>query len=144
MSAPAAVVVAWRAGERAATCLDRLAEAAPGVARVLVDGESDPDALARLLASRPGVEAVPLAHNPGFAGGANAGVERAFAQGASHALLLNDDVLVEPGCVEALVAAAGEAPLHRSGARRRTTPSRAPRSTGAAASAATSTARPTT
>jgi N-acetylglucosaminyl-diphospho-decaprenol L-rhamnosyltransferase len=103
----AAVVVAWRAGERAGACLDRLEAAAPGVRRVLVDGESEPEALAALLRERPAVAAVALAENPGFAGGANAGLARAFGAGAEHAVLLNDDVLVEPGCVEALVAAAG-------------------------------------
>ena len=44
------------------------------------------------------------ADNRGFAGGANAGLGRAFEDGAEHAVLLNDDVLVEPGCVEALVS----------------------------------------
>ena len=51
---------------------------------------------------------LPLRENRGFAGGANAGLGRAFADGAEHAVLLNDDVLVEVGCVEALVAASGQ------------------------------------
>ncbi len=102
----AAVVVAWRAGERAGACLGRLAEVAPGVQRVLVDNESgdEPSAAAQLAATVVG-----LSDNRGFAGGANAGLERAFAEGAAHAVLLNDDVLVEPGCVEELVRAAGDA-----------------------------------
>jgi GT2 family glycosyltransferase len=103
----AAVVVAWRAGERAGTCLDRLGTVAPGVQAVLVDCESDPAALAGLLRTRPAAEAVPLAENLGFAGGANAGLSHAFAEGAEHVVLLNDDVLVEAGCVEVLVVAAG-------------------------------------
>ena len=49
-----------------------------------------------------------LNENRGFAGGANAGLARAFEDGAEHAVLLNDDLLVEAGCVEALVVAAGE------------------------------------
>jgi N-acetylglucosaminyl-diphospho-decaprenol L-rhamnosyltransferase len=109
VSTTAAVVVAWRAGARAGACLDRLATAAPGASRVLVDCESDPAALADLLRDRAGVEPVPLAENRGFAGGANAGLTRAFGGGAAHAVLLNDDVLVEPGCVDLLVAAAGSA-----------------------------------
>ena len=36
----AAVVVAWRAGELAGACLDRLAEVAPAARRVLVDNEA--------------------------------------------------------------------------------------------------------
>ena len=35
-----AVVVAWRAGERAGACLRRLAEVAPATRRVLVDNEA--------------------------------------------------------------------------------------------------------
>jgi GT2 family glycosyltransferase len=101
----AAVVVAWRAGERAGACLARLAEVAPSARRVLVDNEAGDGS---------GVDApddtvvLRLRDNRGFAGGANAGLERAFLDGAEHAVLLNDDLLVAPGCVEALVAAAGE------------------------------------
>jgi N-acetylglucosaminyl-diphospho-decaprenol L-rhamnosyltransferase len=42
----------------------------------------------------------------GFARACNAGIAAAAAAGATHALLLNDDARPEPGCVEALVAAA--------------------------------------
>ena len=101
-------MVAWRAGERAGACLDRLARVAPDARRVLVDCESDPAALTALLLGRGAIEPLPLPENRGFAGGANAGLERAFGMGASHAVLLNDDVLVEPGCIDALAAGAGE------------------------------------
>jgi GT2 family glycosyltransferase len=100
-----AVVVAWRAGERAGACLRRLAEVAPSVRRVLVDNEAGDGS---------GVDApddttvVRLSDNRGFAGGANAGLARALDDGAAHAVLLNDDVLVDPGCIEALVVAAGD------------------------------------
>jgi N-acetylglucosaminyl-diphospho-decaprenol L-rhamnosyltransferase len=101
----AAVVVAWRAGERAGACLARLEEVAPFARRVLVDNEagdgSGVDAPDETVILR-------LRDNRGFAGGANAGLERAFLDGAEHAVLLNDDLLVGPGCIEALVAAAGE------------------------------------
>jgi GT2 family glycosyltransferase len=108
MSSPTVVVVAWRAGARAAACLERLATAAPGCPCVVVDNESRPGELDRMLAGRARVKGIELADNLGFAGGANLGIERAFADGASHVVLLNDDVLVEPGCIEALVEAAGE------------------------------------
>jgi GT2 family glycosyltransferase len=108
VSRVSAVVVTWRAGVHAAACLDRIAEVEPELDVVLVDNESEPAALGRLLDGRGRVEAVPLARNTGLAGGANAGIERAFADGASHALLLNDDVLLEPGCVAALLESAGD------------------------------------
>lgn len=101
----AAVVVAWRAGARAGACLGRLDEVAPSVQRILVDNEagdgSGVDAPDETVILR-------LRDNRGFAGGANAGLGRAFEGGAEHAVLLNDDLLVELGCIEALVAAAGE------------------------------------
>jgi GT2 family glycosyltransferase len=101
----AAVVVAWRAGERAGACLHRLAEVAPGATRVLVDNEGGEFGGSDVPA---GTIVVRLSDNRGFAGGANAGLERAFGDGATHVLLLNDDVLVEQGCAEALVSAAGD------------------------------------
>ncbi len=100
----AAVVVAWRAGKRAGACLGRLAEVAPGVRRVLVDNEAGDDSSIEVP---EGTAVVRLADNLGFAGGANEGIARAFADGAQQVVLLNDDVLVEAGCVEALAEAAG-------------------------------------
>ena len=86
---------------------------------------------------------VRLTDNRGFAGGANAGLARAFDDGAAHAVLLNDDVLVEPGCIEALVAAAGDrrrgVAAHRRPAGRRVRRRRA--RAASAASGGTSTAR---
>jgi GT2 family glycosyltransferase len=102
VTSPVAVVVTWRANGAASACLDSLG----GVATVLVGNESDPAALTALAARREGVEPLALADNLGFAGGANAGLDRAFARGATHALLLNDDVRLEAGCLDALLATA--------------------------------------
>jgi GT2 family glycosyltransferase len=102
----AAVVVAWRAGERAGACLARLADVAPAAQLILVDNEAGDGSG---VDAPDGTVVVRLADNRGFAGGANAGLTRAFLDGAEHAVLLNDDLLVEPGSVQALVAAAGEA-----------------------------------
>jgi len=100
---PAAVVVTWGGGARALACLAGLAQTAPQVERILVANGVPPP---------PGVDAsvtiVQLASNTGYAGGANAGADAALERGATHLLLLNDDVQVEAGCVEALVAAAGD------------------------------------
>ena len=98
----AVVVVTWRSNPRALACIERVHETLPAGAVVLVDNES----AGRL--DLAGADVLPLTENLGFAAGANRGIERAFADGASHAVLLNDDVLVEPGCLAALVVAAGE------------------------------------
>ena len=72
---------------------------------MLVDNEAGDGAD---VGAPPDTAIVRLSDNRGFAGGANAGLALAFGDGAAHVVLLNDDVLVEPGCVEALVAAAGD------------------------------------
>jgi N-acetylglucosaminyl-diphospho-decaprenol L-rhamnosyltransferase len=52
-----------------------------------------------------GVELIRQDHNLGFGGGANAGFRRAAELGAQHVALLNDDIEVDPGWLEPLVAA---------------------------------------
>jgi len=46
-----------------------------------------------------------LAENRGFAGGMNAGIERLSAQGCDRFLLLNNDAVLEPGCLRRLAEA---------------------------------------
>jgi N-acetylglucosaminyl-diphospho-decaprenol L-rhamnosyltransferase len=101
MSRPCAVVVGWRAGERAGLAVDRLRADQPGCAVVFVDNEAD--------GATPRSEIVALTDNRGYAGGANAGLERAFADPAtSHALLLNDDIELAPGALRLLAEACGD------------------------------------
>ena len=58
----------------------------------------------------PGVELLALAENRRFAGGNNAGLERALAAGADAIMLLNNDVVADPGMIEKLLAALAEDP----------------------------------
>lgn len=69
---------------------------------ILVDNASRDQAGAWAAQHAPDVRLICLPTNLGFAGGTNAGI-----RAARHPLLLlcNDDALVEPGCVAALVAA---------------------------------------
>ena len=55
----------------------------------------------------PGARVVRGPGGEGFARAANRGLDAAQADGATHALLLNDDAAPAPGCVSALVAAWG-------------------------------------
>ncbi len=52
-----------------------------------------------------GVELIRPSHNLGFGGGANTGFRRAAELGASYVALLNDDIEVDRGWLEPLVAA---------------------------------------
>jgi GT2 family glycosyltransferase len=100
MPRPCAVVVGWRAGSRAGAAVDRLRTEQPGCEVVFVDNESGGEP-AR-------ADVVALSENRGYAGGANAGLTRAFADPATtHAILLNDDIQLAPGALELLAEACG-------------------------------------
>jgi N-acetylglucosaminyl-diphospho-decaprenol L-rhamnosyltransferase len=91
------VVVTFNGGEVLASCLERLR----GHTLIVVDNGSS-DGTAELVRTRfPEATLVALAENRGFGGGVAAGV----AAGVGEAIVLvNDDVEVAPGFVEAIVA----------------------------------------
>ncbi len=104
---PAAVVVSYRTSDRLDQCLAAVEGDQPGVAVYVADNESDAVRLGELGKRHPTAVMLPDAQNPGFAAGVNRGVARAFADGASHVLVLNDDVFVRAGSFRRLKEAAG-------------------------------------
>ena len=58
----------------------------------------------------PQLELLALAENRRFAGGNNAGIQRALELGADAVMLVNNDVVADPGLVEKLIAALGDEP----------------------------------
>ncbi len=73
----------------------------------VVDSSSRPESLARLRALAPELEIIETGGNVGFGPGANAGIRRWLADGRGDWIgVAPHDALPEPGCVEALVAAA--------------------------------------
>jgi GT2 family glycosyltransferase len=56
-------------------------------------------------------ERLHLAENRGFAGGVNAGLARLSAEGCDRFLLLNDDALLEAGCLQRLAEALNDSSL---------------------------------
>ena len=108
MACPAIIIVAFHAGENARRCIEAVQVDAPDATVYLVDNESCPHQLEPILRDFPAIVCIPLAENLGFGAAANPGIQRAFAEGATHALLLNDDVYLHTGCLAALVEAAGE------------------------------------
>lgn len=94
-------------GEILTACLASL-ETAGGGARVwLVDNASPDDSVARARERFRWLEVLVQPGNLGFAGGCNAGLQAALAEAdLDYALLLNNDVEVEAGWLEALEALA--------------------------------------
>ena len=72
---------------------------------LLVDNGSTDGTPARVRAEFPDVEVLELGENRWFAGGVNAGFERALAAGAGSVLLLNNDLVLERGTLGSLRAA---------------------------------------
>ena len=95
-------MLSWNGREDTLRCLESL----HCVETVCVDNGSS-DSSAEAVAGRfPEVELVRNAQNLGYAAGNNAGIRRALDRGADWVWLVNNDVVVEPGAVAALEAAA--------------------------------------
>ncbi len=101
MADVAAVVVNYNARDHLVECVRSLR--AGGVARVVVVDNASADGLGEALAvADPGAVFVPTGGNLGFGTAANRGVA---ATTTPYVLILNPDVVVRPGAVEALAAA---------------------------------------
>lgn len=101
------VVVNWNGAGLLPQCLSALAKLSRP-AQVLVVDNGSADGSAEVVRGFPWVKWLPLGRNAGFAEANNAGFRRALAAGARWIAMVNPDVEVEPGWLEALVAA-GEA-----------------------------------
>ena len=101
------IVVNWNGAELLPRCLAALA-AQSHPAHILVVDNGSTDASAAAMVAFPSVEWLPLGRNLGFAAANNAGFRWALASGARWIAIVNNDVELEPGWLEALVAA-GEA-----------------------------------
>ncbi len=101
-----AVVLAMNQLDYTRECLRSLRALDPAPNHVLlVDNGSHDDTPARVRAEFPEVEVLALGENRWFAGGVNAGFERALEGGAGSILLLNNDLVLERGALGVLRAA---------------------------------------
>lgn len=96
-----AIVVTWRSAKRAAECLAALRADAPSARVLVVDVESR-------TSLEPADDVIAITDNVGFAAAVNAGAASAFAAGAPAIVILNDDVVVRPGCLQALLEVADD------------------------------------
>lgn len=101
------VVLNWNNAPDTVECLESLRAVRYPAMRILVVDNGSVDGSEPTLRAR--FRDLPLLQtgaNLGFAGGNNAGIRRALAEGADYVLLLNNDTTVDSGFVDALVAAA--------------------------------------
>ena len=105
------VIAAWNQLDKTLECLETVAALTyPNVNTILVDNGSEPPLAPAITGRFPAVEVLRLEDNLGFAGGYNAGIRRALAEGATALLLLNNDTLAAPDALDHLVAALDAAP----------------------------------
>jgi len=102
------LVLAWNGRALTEACLDSVLQMEGSPFDVMVVDNASTDGTPAALRERYGAR-VELLENPRnllFAGGMNAGLERALAAGYDFVLLLNNDVVVDRGMLRALLDAA--------------------------------------
>jgi GT2 family glycosyltransferase len=99
------VILNWNGLQDTLECLESCEKLSyPNVQKLLVDNGST-DGSASVVRKRfPDVEVIETGCNLGFAGGNNVGIRHALENGADFIWLLNNDTVVEPDALSALVA----------------------------------------
>lgn len=105
------VILNWNGRDDTLACLESVEKIAyPDFRVIVVDNGSADDSVAAIRAAFPKVELIETGANLGFSGGNNVGIKRALELGADYVLLLNNDTVVDPGLLDAFVAAARRFP----------------------------------
>jgi GT2 family glycosyltransferase len=105
------VVLNWNGWRDTAACLASLRHLQyENVDTIVVDNGSTDDSVHQLQERFPGMELIETGKNLGFAGGCNVGIQRALNRGADFVWLLNNDAIVDPLALDALIAKAAADP----------------------------------
>jgi GT2 family glycosyltransferase len=101
------IVLNWNAEEDTAACLDSfLGQQCARTEILLVDNASDDGSGERLRRRYPAVHYLQTGINAGYSGGNNRGIEWALAREAEWVLVVNNDTVAAPDCVDRLLEAA--------------------------------------
>ncbi len=104
------VVVAYLSGEVIGALLDSIpASSDLPIMTIVVDNSPADDGTADIVSSRPGVRLIPTPHNPGYGAGMNIGAA-ALPQSVKWIVIANPDLVISPGAIDALIAAAERLP----------------------------------
>jgi|SRR5665647_225894 GT2 family glycosyltransferase len=107
----AVVVLNWNGLSDTVRCLESLeAVVYPTYEIILVDNGSTDDSVAFLSSRYPQITIIKNENNLGFAGGNNVGIRYALKKRSDYVLILNNDTVVEPGLITALVDVAERDP----------------------------------
>jgi GT2 family glycosyltransferase len=105
------VILNWNGVDETVACLESLGRANLGGASIMVVDNGSTDGSVETLRRRfPDLDVLALPRNLGFAGGNNAGMRAALADGAEGILLLNNDTRVAPDFLPPLLDAIGSSP----------------------------------
>jgi len=85
-------------------CLDSLSRSTYGNFKIIVlDNKSTDGSVESIRSSFPDMQIINLTENLGYAGNNNVGIEEAIKRGADWVLVLNEDTILDPGCLAELV-----------------------------------------
>lgn len=102
-------LINWNALELTTPCIESLMSMTIVPSHiVVVDNASTDDSANRIEEAFPEVELIRNTANLGFTGGTNAGVARLLELGMDYIWILNNDTIVDGGCLELLLAALHE------------------------------------
>lgn len=105
------ILLNWNGSHDTIPCVESLRQMTyPNYRVVVVDNASSDDSEERIRAACPDVTVLQSGANRGFAGGNNVGIRYALDQVADYVWLLNNDTLVRPDTLTALVARAESDP----------------------------------
>ena len=100
-------IVHWNGGQSTIKCIESVfANAYANLSLVIIDNGSTDTALLEVAARWPEITIVRNDRNTGFTGGQNQGIAEARRRGAAYVLLLNQDAIVQLGCIPEMVALA--------------------------------------
>jgi GT2 family glycosyltransferase len=105
------VILNWNGSEYTRGCLEAFqAVTYPNYEILLVDNGSTDNSVACLSSLYPDITIIENEENLGFAEGNNVGIRYALPEGADYVLLLNNDTVVEPEFLNALITVAERDP----------------------------------
>ena len=103
LSRDVVVVLHYRGLADTERCVESLVKGSPGAQVLVVDNGSEDGALDHLVRRWPALATLQNGENLGFAGGMNTGLRWALERSYSSITILNNDTVVPPGTVSALV-----------------------------------------